>query len=112
MSELMELYLFMRSSLNSRNSPGAVCRLMIRQTNICTGNHMLGRAIWAKLPECIFENFEYFKIFKTHEADLSQNCPNQTCGYWLITPNQQNFILKLISFNNRQLQITEWAITK
>ena len=23
-----------------------------------TSNHMFGRAIWDKLPECIFENFE------------------------------------------------------
>ena len=25
---------------------------------ISTSNHMLGRAIWDKLPECIFEHFE------------------------------------------------------
>ena len=25
---------------------------------VCTSNHMFGRAIWDKLPECIFENFE------------------------------------------------------
>ena len=37
---------------------------------------------------------------------------NQTCDYWLIIPNQQDFILKLISFNSGQLQIREWAITK
>ena len=26
--------------------------------HICTTNHMFDRAIWDKLPECIFENFE------------------------------------------------------
>ena len=38
---------------------------------ICTSNHMFGRAIWNKLPECVFENFEiaqekrgYFLIFQ------------------------------------------------
>ena len=23
-----------------------------------------------------------------------QNSPNQTCGYWLITPNQQEFYIE------------------
>ena len=27
-----------------------------------------------------------------------QNVPKQTCDYWLITQNQQTFVLKLISF--------------
>ena len=26
--------------------------------SISTGNHMFGRAIWDKLPKCIFENSE------------------------------------------------------
>ena len=29
-----------------------------KKKTICTGNYMFGRAIWDKLPECIFENFE------------------------------------------------------
>ena len=40
---------------------------------------MLGRAIWDKLPECIFEKFEIarvkwgqFQNFRSHEGDLSQ----------------------------------------
>ena len=43
---------------------------------------MFGKAIWDKLPECIFENFENarveegnFKIVKKHEGDLSQESP-------------------------------------
>ena len=28
------------------------------------------------------------KLSKKHEGDLSQKFPEQTCGYWLITPNQ------------------------
>ena len=27
------------------------------------------------------------RIFKAHDGDLSKNHPNQTCDYWLITPN-------------------------
>ena len=62
--------------------------------HICTSNKIFGRAIWNKLPMYIFENR-----------------PNQTCGYWLITPNQ-HFVLKVISFNSRQLQkapLTVWC---
>ena len=29
---------------------------------ISTSNHMFGRAIWDKLPECIFENFEIARV--------------------------------------------------
>ena len=35
-----------------------------------------------------------FKIFKNHEVDLSQNHPNQTCDYWLITPNQETLCIE------------------
>ena len=27
-----------------------------------------------------------------------QNCPNQTCGYWLITPNQQTLCIETSIF--------------
>ena len=50
---------------------------------IAVSNHIFGRAIWDKSPERIFENFEFFK---NHEGGLP-NHPNQTCSYWLITPN-------------------------
>ena len=46
---------------------------------IYTINYIIGRAIWDKFSECIFENFENFKIFKTH--DYPKNRQNQTCGY-------------------------------
>ena len=43
---------------------------------------MFGRAIWDKLPECIFENFEIVRVkrgqfqnFKYHEGDLYQKSP-------------------------------------
>ena len=46
---------------------------------ISSSDHMFARAIWDKLPEYIFENFEIarlnegnFKLFKNHEGDLSQ----------------------------------------
>ena len=37
-----------------------------------------------------FWNFEISRVI------YSKNHSNQTCGYWLITRNQQNFVLKLI----------------
>ena len=58
---------------------------------------MFGRAIWDKLPECIFENAgvkRNFKIFKNHEGNLSQKSPEPTCGYWSITPHQQTFCIE------------------
>ena len=40
---------------------------------------MFGRAIWDKLPECIFAFSSFysanFKIFKNHEGDLLQKFP-------------------------------------
>ena len=45
---------------------------------------MLGRAIWDKLPQFIFEKFHWgnFEIFKSYEGDLSQNSvqPNVVSG--------------------------------
>ena len=29
---------------------------------VSTSSHMLGRAIWDKLPESIFENFEFVRV--------------------------------------------------
>ena len=50
---------------------------------------MSRKAIWDKLPECIFENFEIirlnegnFKIFKYHKDDLSQKDPEP--NMWLL----------------------------
>ena len=76
---------------------------------ISTGNHMLGRAIWNKLPGCIFENFEIenfaiSKFSKIMRVIYPKNCLSQTCDYWLITQNQQIFVLKLTFFNSGQLQ--------
>ena len=69
----------------------------LSRNRVCTSNHMFGRAIWDKLPECIFENFEITRVkrgqfqnfLKIARMIYSKNCPNQTCDYWLITPNQQ-----------------------
>ena len=49
-------------------------------SSVSTCNHMLEKAIWDKLPECIFENFEiarvindgHFKIFKNDKGVFSQ----------------------------------------
>ena len=58
---------------------------------------MFDRAVWDKLPECIFENFEIARVNrgkKITSVIYSQNCPNQTCDYWLITPNQQTLCIE------------------
>ena len=60
---------------------------------------MFGRAIYDKLPESIFENYQ--KIFKNHEDDLSKNCPNQICDYWLITHNQQTVCIEINTFKQQ-----------
>ena len=52
---------------------------------------MFGRAIWDKLPESIFENFEIARV---------------TQGQF------QNFQKSRWSFNRGQLQISERTITK
>ena len=52
-------------------------------------NHMFVRAIWDKLPECIFENLKLpernegnFKVFKNHEGNLSPKLPES--NMWLL----------------------------
>ena len=81
---------------------------------------MFGRAIWDKLPECTFENFEIasvkrgqFQYFqKSRGWFIPHNCPYQTCDYWLSDQTNENFLLKLTYFNRGQLQISERAIIK
>ena len=59
-------------------------------------NHMFGRVIWDKLPECIFKNFENFQflISKIKMVIYPKYFPCQTYGYWLITPNQKTLCFK------------------
>ena len=45
-----------------------ICWKFNFQRNDSTSNHIFGRAIWEKLPVCIFKNSEGFK---NHEGDLS-----------------------------------------
>ena len=47
--------------------------------------------IWDKLLEYIFEYFEIARVKRFSNITrviYPQNFPKQTCGYWLITPNQ------------------------
>ena len=59
---------------------------------ISTSNHMFGRAIWDKLHEHTFGNFEIAQV-KGRQFDNFQklqrlkNRLNQACDYWLMTPN-------------------------
>ena len=69
----------------------------LNSATVRTSNHMFGRAIWAKLPERFFENFEIARLKTRATSKYSKimrviyhkNCLNQTCDYWLITSNQQ-----------------------
>ena len=54
----------------------------IRNIEISTSIHMVGRTIWDKLLGCIFKDFDMldlnegnFKIFKIHVGDLSPELP-------------------------------------
>ena len=68
---------------------------------VCSSNHMQWRAIWDKLPECIFENFEIdpvkqgqFQFSKITRVIYPKNRLNQTRDYWLITLNQQTLYIE------------------
>ena len=71
---------------------------LLFQISISTSNHMFGRAIWDKLPECISENFEFSKCSEITRVICSSNCPNQTCGYLLITSNQEKLCTEMNIF--------------
>ena len=84
---------------------------------------MFGRMIWDKFPERIFWIFEIARL-KQGQFQNFQNTrgwfipkiarviyPNQTGGYWLITPNQQTPCVEDKFFQQRVLQISEWAKT-
>ena len=74
---------------------------------VCTSNHLFGRVSWDKLPEYVFETFETAPIkqgqFQKFILNFTRviypkNCSNQTCHYWLITPNQQTLCIETSIF--------------
>ena len=74
---------------------------------------MFGRTIWDKLSECIIENFE---IANSETMAVSKFSTTTKVIYpkstWLLVKPKKQFLMKLIFFNSRQLQISERAITK
>ena len=66
---------------------------------------MFGRAIWDKLRE---SNSKFSKITT---VIYPQNRPNQTCDYWLITPNQQTLCIETNIILQRAIT-NQRAITK
>ena len=46
--------------------------LLSRMKSISTSNHLFGRAIWDKLPECIFENFENYWLLVNYTKPNKQ----------------------------------------
>ena len=64
--------------------------------SISASNHMFGRAIWDKLPKCIFENSEtalvkrvQFQNFQKSRGWFIPKIARTKCDYWLITSSQQ-----------------------
>ena len=61
---------------------------------ICTSNHMFGKAIWDKLLEWNFENFETARVkrkqFQNFQKSLiyPKSLPKHSCDYQLMAPNQ------------------------
>ena len=63
---------------------------------------MLGRAIWDKFPEYIFENSKIARVKRGQSQNfqklqgwfIPKSRQNQTCGYRLITPNQETLFIK------------------
>ena len=85
--------------------------------HVLTSNHMFGKAILDKMPECIFENFEIFRAkrgqFQNFQKSrgwfipkIVQTMDAQTKHVITDLSHQTNkhFVLKLISFNSGQLQ--------
>ena len=70
---------------------------------------MLGMVIWDKLLGCIFENMKLPErnegYFKNHEGDLSPKLSE-------LHKANKHFVLKQISFNSGELQISKQAIIK
>ena len=65
--------------------------------------------IWNKLPECILENFEFAQAkrgqFQNFRKSLGKSLEPNMLPVNHIT--NKHFVLKLISFNSGQLQISE-----
>ena len=55
--------------------------------SICTSNHMFMRAIWDKLPLCIFEDFQisHQTLYIETNNFLQQTIKNQRAGNYKIT---------------------------
>ena len=58
---------------------------------------MFGRAIWDKLPECIFENFEITRVQKRGQFQNFQKSRER----FIPKIARTNIVLKLISFNSQ-----------
>ena len=71
-------------------------------------NHIFGRAIRNKLPECIFENFKISNFSKIASVIYFKNRPNQPCDYWFITPKQQTLCIETNIFKQWTIA-SQWA---
>ena len=60
---------------------------------ISNSNHMPERAIWDKLPERIFENFEISNFSKITKVTYPKNRPKHVINkQTLITPKKQHYL--------------------
>ena len=78
---------------------------------IGTSNHLFGRAIWNKLPECIFDNIEITRVkreqFQNFQKSREWFISKIVRTKHMITGKShqinKHFVLKLIFFNSGQL---------
>ena len=96
--------------------------LLILDRYICTINHMFGRAICDKFPSEFLKAFRV-KWGKKWRGWFIPKIPRikhvitcdyliTTCDYMWSNQSNKHFVLKRISFNNEQLQISERTSTE
>ena len=71
---------------------------------------MFRRANWDKLPKCIFENFEIAWVKRRWFIPKIAQTKHVVAGYHIKA--KKHFVLKVISINSGELQISKRAITK
>ena len=113
----VKLLKFRTSRLKNRRMQKADYLNRLSITALRTSNHMFRMAIWDKLPEYIFENFEIapVKQWWFQSFQKSREWFIQTCGPWLIIQSQKILCIeiagnqKLTTFMVRYwLEATVW----
>ena len=71
---------------------------------------MFWRAVWYKLPKCIFENSEIAWVIQGHFQNIQKSqgwfipkIAQTKRDYWLITPNQQTLWIEANIFQQQSI---------